>query len=166
MTTDTRTFRLGAATVSVLNLGTLQGDLAEWLRVPESDWPPHYAGDFRRPIPVPVQCIHIALPGMSVLVPIYAIHRHARRWAEPDAFDPGRFAPALEEAIPRYQYMPFGAGPRICIGMSFAMIEATAILATLVRAARFAPVDGHEPRPLASVTLVPRGGMPLEVTAA
>jgi len=68
MAEDTRTFQLGAATVSVLNLGTLQGDLMEWLRVPESAWPPHYAEDFRQPIAVPVQCIHIALPGASVLV--------------------------------------------------------------------------------------------------
>src|SRR5690349_24985059 len=68
MTEDTRTFRLGAATVSVINLGTLQGDLADWLRVPESAWPPEHAADFRQPIAVPVQCIHIALPGISVLV--------------------------------------------------------------------------------------------------
>jgi glyoxylase-like metal-dependent hydrolase (beta-lactamase superfamily II) len=77
MADDTRTFRLGTATISVINLGTLQGDLAEWLRVPESDWPPKYADDFRRPIPVPVQCVHIALPGASVLV---------------DACDTGMFA--------------------------------------------------------------------------
>ena len=59
--------------------------------------------------------------------------------------------------------MPFGAGPRICIGMAFAMIEATAILATLLQRARFAPVAGHVPMPVARVALVPRGGMPLEV---
>jgi cytochrome P450 len=125
--------------------------------------------------PAPVmsrQCVadvdlggHAIRAGMSVLVPIYAIHRHARRWAEPDVFDPARFAPQREDAIPRYQYMPFGAGPRICIGMSFAMIEATAILATFVRRASFAPVAGREPRPVASVTLLPKGGMPLAVSA-
>jgi cytochrome P450 len=103
--------------------------------------------------------------GTSVLLPIYAIHRHTKRWENPDEFDPTRFAPEREKSIPRYQYMPFGAGPRICIGMSFAMIEATAILATLVRHARFAPVAGHEPTPVARVTLIPSGGMPLEVVA-
>jgi cytochrome P450 len=60
--------------------------------------------------------------------------------------------------------MPFGAGPRICIGQAFAMIEATAMLATFVAQARFAALDGHVPEPVARVTLVPRGGMPLRVT--
>ena len=59
----------------------------------------------------------------------------------------------------------FGAGPRICIGMAFAMIEATAMLATLLQAMRFEPVEGHEPVPVARVTLVPKGGMPLKVWA-
>lgn len=107
---------------------------------------------------------HAVRAGTSVVLPIYAIHRHAKRWEDPDAFDPERFAPAREARIPRYQYMPFGAGPRICIGQAFAMIEATAMLATFVAAARFAPVQGHQPVPLARVTLIPKGGMPLRVT--
>jgi cytochrome P450 len=106
---------------------------------------------------------HPIRAGTSVVMPIYAIHRHAKRWEDPDAFDPARFAPQREAAIPRYQYMPFGAGPRICIGMGFAMIEATAMLATLLRHARFAPVAGREPAPVARVTLIPGGGMPLQV---
>lgn len=105
---------------------------------------------------------HPIRAGSSVVMPIYAIHRHAKRWEDPDAFDPARFAPQREAAIPRYQYMPFGAGPRICIGMGFAMMEATAMLATLLRHARFAPT-AHEPAPVARVTLVPKGGMPLRV---
>jgi cytochrome P450 len=106
---------------------------------------------------------HPIRAGSSVVMPIYAIHRHAKRWEDPDAFDPARFAPQREAAIPRYQYMPFGAGPRICIGMGFAMMEATAMLATLLRHARFAPVAGREPAPVARVTLIPGGGMPLRV---
>ena len=102
--------------------------------------------------------------GTTVMIPIYPIHRHKKRWRDPDAFDPSRFAPEKEAQLERYQYMPFGAGPRICIGMAFAMLEATAILATLVQHARFAPLEGHEPYPVARVTLVPRGGMPLRVT--
>jgi cytochrome P450 len=59
--------------------------------------------------------------------------------------------------------MPFGAGPRICIGMAFAMIEITAILATLLQSARLAPVEGLQPYPLARISLHPRGGMPLRI---
>ena len=106
---------------------------------------------------------HPIRAGTSVVMPIYTIHRHTKRWEDPDAFDPTRFAPEREAMIPRYQYMPFGAGPRICIGMGFAMMEATAMLATLLRHARFAPVAGREPAPVARVTLIPGGGMPLAV---
>jgi cytochrome P450 len=105
---------------------------------------------------------HPIRTGMSILMPIYVIHRHEKRWKNPDVFDPTRFAAGSESAIPRYQYMPFGAGPRICIGMSFALIEATAMLATLLQHARFEPT-AHVPTPVARVTLFPRGGMPLSV---
>lgn len=107
---------------------------------------------------------HEVKAGTSVLIPIYAIHRHARRWPDADAFMPERFEPAREEAMPRYQYMPFGSGPRVCIGRNFAMMEAAAMLATFVRHARFTPVEGHEPSPVARVTLIPKGGMPLRVS--
>jgi cytochrome P450 len=104
--------------------------------------------------------------GTSLIMPIYAIHRHARRWEEPDAFMPERFTPSGEASIPRYQYMPFGAGPRVCIGQVFAMMEATAMVATLLQRARFKAVEGYEPTPVARVTLVPKGGMPLRVSVA
>jgi cytochrome P450 len=106
---------------------------------------------------------HAIPAGTSVVIPIYALHRHRARWPEPDLFDPTRFAPEQEAKVSRYQYLPFGAGPRICIGMAFAMIEATAILATLLQSARFASTDGREPVPVARVTLLPAGGMPLHV---
>ena len=102
--------------------------------------------------------------GMSVLIPIYAIHRHARRWEDPDAFEPARFAPDRADRIARYQYMPFGAGPRICIGRSFAMMEATAMLATLVRDTRLQAASSCRPLPVARVTLLPAGGVPLEIS--
>lgn len=106
---------------------------------------------------------HAIRAGTSIVIPIYALQRHRARWKDPDLFDPSRFAPEEETGISRYQYMPFGAGPRICIGMAFAMIEATAMLATMLQSARFGVADGHEPIPIARVTLLPRGGMPLKV---
>ena len=101
--------------------------------------------------------------GTQIIIPIYAIQRHRRYWPDPERFDPLRFAPENEAKISRYHYMPFGAGPRICIGMAFALIEGVAILATLVRAASFTTTPGHEPEPVSRVTLRPAGGMPLTV---
>ncbi len=108
---------------------------------------------------------HAVPAGTSLVIPIYALHRHRARWTDPDLFDPARFAPEREARLSRYQYMPFGAGPRICIGMAFAMIEATAILATMLQSVRFGPVPGPAPMPVARVTLVPKGGMPLRIWA-
>jgi cytochrome P450 len=99
----------------------------------------------------------------QVVVPIYAVHRHAQLWDDPSEFDLDRFAPARAKARPRCAYLPFGAGPRVCIGATFAMLEATVILATLLRAFTFRTVPRHRPRPVARVTLRPRGGMPLIV---
>jgi cytochrome P450 len=101
--------------------------------------------------------------GTLVVMPIYAIHRHRRLWNDPDRFDPDRFAPEQAARYSRYQFMPFGAGPRVCIGASFAMIEATAMLATLVRSSRFKVPSAYEPIPISRVTLRPKGGMPLKV---
>jgi len=106
---------------------------------------------------------HQITAGTSIVIPIYALHRHKKRWSNPELFDPMRFAPEKEAAISRYQYMPFGAGPRICIGMAFAMIEATAMLATMLQAARFEFAGQQDPWPIARVTLLPKGGMPIKV---
>lgn len=102
--------------------------------------------------------------GTTVVLPIYAIHRHRKVWTDPDAFEPARFAPESEKTYARTQFMPFGFGPRLCIGMSFAMMEAQALLATLVRGARFTCADDLLPEPVSRVTLRPRHGMPLAVT--
>jgi cytochrome P450 len=102
--------------------------------------------------------------GDTVILPIYALHRHHALWANPDAFDPARFADA--RAIPRYQYLPFGDGPRICIGASFALQEAVIILATLLARFRFTPVPGKQPKPVMILTLRPEGGVWLMVDRA
>jgi cytochrome P450 len=101
--------------------------------------------------------------GTLILIPIYALHRHRLLWDNPDAFDPDRFAPEKGLEKRRFAYMPFGAGPRICIGMQFALMEATAILATLVRGAHVTPDPDHRIRPLVRITMRPEGGMPMTV---
>ena len=103
-------------------------------------------------------------PGSTIIIPIFCIHRHRQLWDDPDRFDPSRFTPEREAKHHRTQFMPFGGGPRICLGSTFAMTEATVILATLVRGARFEWDGKHMPEPVSRVTLQPRGGMPLKVT--
>ena len=99
--------------------------------------------------------------GDTVILPIYALHRNALLWDNPDAFDPGRFANA--KAIDRFSYLPFGDGPRICIGASFALQEAVIILATLLARFRFSTIAGRSPKPVMILTLRPEGGVWLRV---
>ena len=96
-----------------------------------------------------------------VSVSPYLLHRHRRLWEHPDDFDPGRFLGERREKIDRYAYLPFGAGPRVCIGMAFAQQEAVILLAHLLRAFRFDLVPGHVVGLQQRVTLRPLGGMPM-----
>jgi cytochrome P450 len=98
-------------------------------------------------------------PGDTVIVPIYALHRNRLLWDDPDAFRPDRWAQGKPE---RYAYLPFGDGPRICIGASFAIQEAVIILATLLAQFRFRAVPGRDPDPVMILTLRPEGGVWLE----
>jgi cytochrome P450 len=98
-----------------------------------------------------------------IFIPVYAVHRHKKLWEDPDRFDPERFFPERKARYARTQFMPFGFGPRTCIGASFAIMEGVTILATLVRRADFEWDGEHAPEPLSRVTLRPRGGMPLHV---
>ncbi|WP_372884463.1 cytochrome P450 [Shimia sp.] len=102
-------------------------------------------------------------PGDTVMIPIYALHRHRQLWQAPDAFRPERFAD--RDAIDRYAYLPFGDGPRICIGASFAIQEALLILATLMARFRFDLVPGRPPEPVMILTLRPDTGMWLRAAA-
>lgn len=93
--------------------------------------------------------------GTVLIVPIYAVHRHASLWSDPEAFDPDRFSPEAAKARHRYAYMPFGAGPRVCIGNAFAVMEAVAILAVLLQQVRLTTIEPEPPRPVMKVTLRP-----------
>ena len=101
--------------------------------------------------------------GTIGIIPIYAIHRHRSYWHDPDCFDPGRFSGNKHAGLSRFQFMPFGAGPRICIGAAFAIIEATIMLATFIRAAHFEVAPGFNPQPSANMFLLPKNGMLMKV---
>ncbi|WP_299047991.1 cytochrome P450 [uncultured Tateyamaria sp.] len=103
-------------------------------------------------------------PGDTCMIPIYALHRSKLLWDDPDSFVPDRFAD--RKSIDRYAYLPFGDGPRICIGASFALQEAVIILATVLSRFRFAPVPGKVPDPVMILTLRPEGGVWLNATPA
>ncbi len=141
------------------NLPLVQQVLKEAMRL----YPPVPA--ITRRCPQPLAIGGELLPvNTLIVVPIFAVHRHRRLWSDPGRFDPERFTAEREAALPRTQFMPFGAGPRLCLGNSFAMLEATVILATFIRAVRFDWDGVHLPEPVSRVTLQPRGGMPLKVT--
>ncbi len=102
--------------------------------------------------------------GAVVTVSPFLLHRHRTLWDRPDEFDPARFLGANRDRIDRFAYIPFGAGPRVCIGMGFALQEAIIVLAHLTRAFRFDLAPGHAVKPVQRITLRPQGGMPMLVT--
>ncbi|MCP4207553.1 MAG: cytochrome P450 [Shimia sp.] len=107
-------------------------------------------------------CARDVRPGDTVMTPIYTLQRNRLLWDEPDAFKPERFAD--RKAVDRYAYLPFGDGPRICIGASFAIQEAVIVLATLLKRFRFDLVEGKPPKPVMILTLRPEGGVWLQAT--
>jgi cytochrome P450 len=100
-------------------------------------------------------------PGDIVSIWPWLIHRHTKLWDEPDRFDHTRFLGDSRKRWHRYQYIPFGAGPRTCVGARFAMAEALTILAVWLAEWRFAPVEGWRVETSGMVTLRPKGGLPL-----
>ncbi|MEK8032066.1 cytochrome P450 [Ideonella sp. DXS29W] len=110
----------------------------------------------------------------SVVISPWLIQRHRELWARPDEFDPDRYdvppeaASGDDAALPvreslRRAYLPFGMGPRVCIGAAFAQQEAALILATLAREFRFEPVAGHVPEPVGRLTIRAENGIRLRV---
>ena len=97
--------------------------------------------------------------GSSVDISPYATHRHPAFWPNPERFEPERFTPDQVAARHKYAYVPFSTGPRICIGNSFALMEATLVLAVLARRLRLRLPSGKLPAPEPLLTLRPLGGM-------
>jgi cytochrome P450 len=100
-----------------------------------------------------------------VVVCPYTLHRRPDYFPVPEKFDPQRFTPENEKRLPRYAYLPFGAGPRICIGNHFAMMEGHLLLATLAQHVTFELVEGQQivPDPNANLTIRPKYGVKMIV---
>ncbi len=103
--------------------------------------------------------------GTLLAVPTWTLHRHPDHWEQPSRFDPDRFTEKAKAARQRYVYLPFGGGPRQCIGTAFALAEAKLVLASLVQRFRLELVPGQDVRPDPAVTLRPRHGLKMRLHA-
>ncbi|WJR68857.1 cytochrome P450 [Neorhizobium sp. CSC1952] len=101
--------------------------------------------------------------GVTVLVMPWTLHRHELLWEKPRAFMPERFLPENRGSINRFQYLPFGVGPRTCIGATFALQEAVIALAVLMHRYRFDVTPQTKIWPVQKLTTQPRDGMPMRV---
>jgi enediyne biosynthesis protein E7 len=104
--------------------------------------------------------------GADVMICTYTLHRHPGFWPDPDEFRPERFAPSAPPPAHRYAYIPFGAGPRVCVGSHLGMMEAVLVTAMMARGFRFElhgpAVRQTEP----NLSLRMRGGLPVRVLRA
>ena len=97
--------------------------------------------------------------GTSIMISPYAVHRRADLWPNPEGFDPERFAPGSEKHRPRYAYIPFGGGPRTCLGNRFAATEAMLVLVLVLQRYDLDLVPGYHVEPEPMITLRPRNGI-------
>ncbi len=101
--------------------------------------------------------------GANVVMSQWIMHRHPKYFPEPEKFDPDRWLGERSQTLPRFAYFPFGGGPRQCIGASFAMMEATLLLATIAQQFQLRRAPDHRVVPVPSFTLRPKYGMPMTV---
>lgn len=105
---------------------------------------------------------HVPAGADLVLCP-YTLHRHPDFWPDPDRFDPMRFHPDRPVDRPRYAFIPFGAGPRFCVGNNLGLMEAVFVLACVARGSRLSVRPGYRVVPEPMLTLRVRGGLPMDV---
>jgi cytochrome P450 len=144
----------------LMRLPYLQAVLTEVLRL----YPPAYILARTSIAPCTIGGYNIPV-GTTVLMSQWVMHRDARYFDDPDAFRPERWLDGLADRLPAGVYLPFGDGPRRCIGQGFALLEAALVVGTIAQRFRFRLVPGHpvEPEPL--VTLRPRHGIRMTLHA-
>jgi len=101
--------------------------------------------------------------GSNVVMSQWIMHRDPRFFPSPEQFDPGRWFEEHTQRLPRFAYFPFGGGPRYCVGASFAMMEATLLLAAIAQRFRLRMVPGHKVVPVPSITLRPKYGIKMSL---
>ena len=126
-------------------------------------YPPVWTLEGRRAVRDCTIAGHRIRAGTVMLVSPWVTHRDPRFYADPEHFDPDRWTDAFTKQLPRYAFFPFGGGQRLCIGQSFAEMEAALILATIGRRFRLALADSRAIAPAPSVTLRPSGGVRMRV---
>jgi cytochrome P450 len=126
-------------------------------------YPPAHTMAFREAQADDVICGMKVPKGSTVTIIPWLVHRHRGLWQEPERFDPERFTAQASAGRERLAYIPFGFGPRVCIGASFAMTEEVMILATLAQRFRLRLAQTHPVEPLARFTLTVKNGMKMEV---
>jgi len=104
-------------------------------------------------------CGHAIPAGSAIAISPYVVHRLPQYWEHPEVFDPTRFTPERSKDRPRYAYLPFGGGPRQCIGNGFAMVEAQLILATILQRYHLDLAPGSRVKPEPLVTLRPKDAL-------
>lgn len=100
-----------------------------------------------------------------ITIPAYVLHRHQEHWEEPNAFRPERFLPENQDQVKRYAYIPFGAGPRLCLGKFFGLTEAVIVLSMILQRYKLTLRAGHPVEPLGRMTLRPHQGLPMKLEA-
>jgi len=113
----------------------------------------------RRALADDVVCGHPVPKGAYVTAASWLLHRHRMFWEAPSEFRPGRFLPENVHKVDRFAYIPFGTGPRVCLGKHLGLLEATLLLAMIAQRFRLRVVAGHKVEPLGRMTLRPRNGM-------
>lgn len=141
------------ATLSPHALPRLYATLCESLRL----YPPAHRLSRRAIAPVRLGH-HTFAAGTDFIIPVWAVHRSHRHYAEPDAFRPERWTAQMRAALPRYAFLPFGGGPRACIGQTMAFREMTIIVATIVSRFDLETTFDGDKAPYNGITLLPESG--------